>query len=151
MPKKPPQKTAHSLGREINLAARGMRALLDARLHQSGTSFATWTVLFTLDSEGPVIQRQLAQRLEVEGATLVRRLDLLEAEGLVLRTDSATDRRASQVALTEKGRALFKQIRGAVSETEGKVLSDLDPRDIEITRKVLRSLIDTCRRLVKGT
>jgi len=52
---------AHCLRREANLAARAMRSLLDSRLSHKNTSFATWSVLFVLDAEGPIIQRELAE------------------------------------------------------------------------------------------
>jgi len=142
--------TAHCLGREINLAGRAMRTLLDSRLSHAKTSFATWSVLFVLDMEGPIIQRELPQRLDVEGPTLVRRLDQLEAEGLVLRSDSPSDRRATRVALTEAGRALFKRVRSSVSDTESEVIRELQPGDVETTLRVLRHLIDKSRQLTKG-
>jgi len=148
MPKR--TNAAHSLGREINLAARAMRALLDARLMHAQTNFATWSVLFALDLEGPMIQRDLAGRLEVEGPTLVRRLDQLEAEGLVARSDSPGDRRATRVALTDAGRSLFKKIRTSVAETETEVVGGLAAGEVETTLRVLRHLIDRCRQLTKG-
>jgi MarR family transcriptional regulator for hemolysin len=142
---------AHCLGREINLAGRAMRSLLDSRLSHAQTNFATWSVLFTLDSEGPLIQRELAQKLEVEGPTLVRRLDQLEGEGLVLRSASPSDRRATKVALTEAGRALFKRVRSAVSDTEAEVIRGLPLADVETTLRVMRHLIGKSRLLTKGS
>jgi len=136
---------AHLLGREINLAAQSMRAQLDAGLERAGISFATWRVLQALDAGGSVIQRALASALEIEGPTLVRRLDQLEAEGLVARNPSAIDRRATQVALTEKGRALFRRVRTAMAEMEVTLLAGLDRKDIETTLRVLRHLIEKGR------
>lgn len=145
-----PPKTANSLGKEVNLAARAMRAVLDSRLMHANTNFATWSVLLVLDREGPVIQRELAGLLEVEGPTLVRRLDRLEAAGLVARSGTPGDRRATRIALTAQGKAMFKRVRSSVGETESELVADLDPADVETTVKVLRHLIDKCRRITKG-
>lgn len=145
-----PPKTANSLGKEVNLAARAMRAVLDSRLMHANTNFATWSVLLVLDREGPVIQRELAGLLEVEGPTLVRRLDRLEAAGLVARSGTPGDRRATRIALTAQGKAMFKRVRSSVGETESELVADLDPADVETTVKVLRHLIDKCRRIIKG-
>jgi DNA-binding MarR family transcriptional regulator len=101
-------------------------------------------------SDAQVIQRELAQRLEVEGPTLVRRLDQLEAAGLVLRSDSPSDRRATRVALTDAGRALFKRVRSSVSNTESEVVRELQPGDVQTTLRVLRHLITKSRQLTKG-
>jgi MarR family transcriptional regulator, transcriptional regulator for hemolysin len=150
MPKREPVSSAHSLGRQVNHAARAMRAVLDARLATAGTNFATWTVLFVLDAEGPIIQRELAARLEVEGPTLVRRIDQLESEGLVSRKESPGDRRATLVALTDEGRALFKRVRHAVSEIQAELVSGLAPEDVATTLRVLRYLTEKCRGLTKA-
>jgi MarR family transcriptional regulator for hemolysin len=133
------------MGRELNVAARAMRSQLDAGLKRAGISFATWRVLQALDLEGAVIQRALADALEIEGPTLVRRLDQLEAKGLVARSPSPTDRRATEVALTDKGRGLFDRVRAAMAEMEVTLLAGLERQDIDTTLRVLRLLIERCR------
>ena len=139
-----------SLGREISIAARAMRALLDSRLVLADTSFATWTVLIGLDFKGPVIQRELAEWLEVEGPTLVRRLDQLEAQGLVRRRSRPGDRRATQVELTDAGQALFRRVRSFVADAEAELFRGLAPGDIETTFRTLRQVIERARSLTKA-
>ena len=140
---------AHSLGREVNLTARAMRALLDSRLERAGTNFATWAVLYMLDAEGPMIQRRLAEHLEVEGPTLVRRIDQLESAGLVFRTDSDADRRATQVSLTTYGRALFRKVKTSVAQTEKELLARFDAAEVKRTRSLLRALTERARALIR--
>jgi MarR family transcriptional regulator, transcriptional regulator for hemolysin len=135
----------HLLGRELNLAAQAMRAMLDAGLEQANTNFATWRVLQALSTADQVIQRELAQTLEIEGPTLVRRLDQLEAAHLVTRTPSATDRRATIISLTPQGEALFQRVRTAMAKMESTLLADLPPSDVATTLRVLRHLIDKSR------
>src|SRR5690349_11734412 len=58
------------LGRLINLTAKAMRSHYDMQMAEAGSTFSTWTVLATLETRGPMIQRQLAAHLSVEGPTL---------------------------------------------------------------------------------
>src|SRR5215813_1638769 len=141
-----------SLGRAVNVAARAMRALLDARLAEAGMSFATWISLMTLaSSEGPLGQGDLASRIEIEGPTMVRRLDQLEAAGLVERTADESDRRRVSVTLTPKGKAAFAKVRSSVEATEKAMMEGLDAGDVEATRRVLKELTQRSRTLRMGT
>jgi MarR family transcriptional regulator for hemolysin len=136
-----------SLGYQVNVAARATRALLDARLAEQGVTFATWVVLVALSTRGDLIQRDLAGIVDVEGPTMVRRLDQLEAAGLVARSAAPGDRRATRVSLTEAGRALYERLRDAVEEAEVELLREVDPADVGTTQRVLRQIIDRARAL----
>ena len=136
-----------SLGYQVNVAARATRALLDARLAEQGVTFATWVVLVALSTRGDLIQRDLAGIVDVEGPTIVRRLDQLEAAGLVARSAAPGDRRATRVRLTESGRALYRRLRNSVEEAEVDLLREVDPADVATTQRVLREIIDRARTL----
>ena len=138
---------AESLGYQVNLTARATRALLDARLAEHGVTFTTWIALITLATRGALIQRDLAGVIEVEGPTMVRRLDQLEAAGLVERSGVAEDRRATKITLTRKGRDLYERIRTSVQETEGELLAGLDRQSVDTTRRVLLELTQRARTL----
>ena len=94
----------HALGRQLNFAAKSVRSYLEQRLAAAGASFAVWTALFALKTKGPLIQRELAGLLNVEGPTLTRHLARMEAEGLIDRHRTSTDRRAALVRLTDAAR-----------------------------------------------
>jgi MarR family transcriptional regulator for hemolysin len=77
--------TDHVLGRQLHFAAKAARGYLEQRLAAVGAGFAVWTALFALEAEGPLIQRELAEILNVEGPTLTRHLARMEAAGLIER------------------------------------------------------------------
>jgi MarR family transcriptional regulator, transcriptional regulator for hemolysin len=138
------------LGRQVNVAARATRGLLDAVLAESGTTFSGWTVLAALSAEGPIIQKDLAQSLDMIGPSIVERIDQLESAGLVARSSVPEDRRASLVSLTDEGRALFGQLREVMRQTEAALLQGLDPDDVQIARRVLGHVADQARALRGG-
>jgi DNA-binding MarR family transcriptional regulator len=57
----------------------------------------------------------------------------------------AGDRRASLVSLTEEGRALFDRLHGIMLATEGALTDGLDPRDLDVVRKVLAHVAERAR------
>ncbi|MFC7692871.1 MarR family transcriptional regulator [Paeniroseomonas aquatica] len=66
-----------------------------------GLTEARWLALLALARGGDgMTQKDLAQRLLIEGPTLVRTLDWLERQGLVERRESTQDRRAKTLHLT---------------------------------------------------
>ncbi|NQD96761.1 MarR family transcriptional regulator, partial [Pseudomonas sp. CrR25] len=80
------QSDQHRFAMQIAQLSRAWRAELDRRLVGLGLSQARWLVLLHLSrfDELPT-QRELAQSVGVEGPTLARLLDSLEAQGLVSR------------------------------------------------------------------
>ncbi|MGH3410300.1 MAG: MarR family winged helix-turn-helix transcriptional regulator [Streptosporangiaceae bacterium] len=127
---------AGSVGPRLRLAAKSARLLLERRLSQVGASFGNWTVLATLDGRGPMIQRDLAAALGIEGPTLTRHLDRLEELGLIERRRDGADRRYALVALTPGGqercheldaiaRDANQQLLAGFSEEETAGLSDM--------------------------
>jgi MarR family transcriptional regulator for hemolysin len=136
-----------SLGYQVNVAARATRALLDSRLAEQGVTFATWVVLIALATRGDLIQRDLAGIVGVEGPTMARRLDQLEARGLVARNPVPGDRRATRVSLTPEGQALYVRLRDAVQVAEVELVSEITPEDVAATHRVLREVIERSRAL----
>lgn len=130
-------------GRAIGDVARTWRTKLNERLKPLGLSEAKWTTLLYLSRcEGGIIQIELAKRIGIEGPTLVRLLDRLEADGWVKRTVSKTDRRSKVIVLGRKAQPVLKEIRGIVDALREESLADLSEREITATLKVLQRVRD---------
>jgi MarR family transcriptional regulator for hemolysin len=125
------------VGRFLNLAAKSSRGFLDALLTEAGASFGVWSVLAVLDMAGPLIQRDLAERLSIEGPTLTRHLAHMESRGLVTRQRSETDRRAALVALTPKGRSTYQRLTLVATDCYEQVLRGFTVEEIELLRGML--------------
>jgi MarR family transcriptional regulator for hemolysin len=121
----------HTLGRQLNFAAKAARSYLEQHLAAAGSSFAVWTALFALKARGPLIQRELAEMLNVEGPTLTRHLARMEAEGLIERRRTSADRRAAIVHLTDKGEEMYARLSGIVGASGDVVLKGFSPQEIE--------------------
>jgi MarR family transcriptional regulator, transcriptional regulator for hemolysin len=140
--------TQWRLGQAIGQIARRWRARLDARIAEFGLTEARWLALLHLARGGDgLTQKQLAARLVVEGPTLVRTLDWLEAEGLVERREAAHDRRAKTLHLTLKARPLTERIEAAATQVRAEILAGIPEVELALCLSVLERVaagLSTC-------
>ena len=74
---------AEPIGLFVTRRARALSRAFDAVLADAGGSLATWLVLASLKGGLHQSQREIADELGIEGATLTHHLNRMEAAGLV--------------------------------------------------------------------
>ena len=131
----------HDFAQSIAIVARRWRTRLDERLKPMDMSIARWGALYWLgqQTEG-VSQAALADMAGVEPPTLVRVIDQLEAQGLVERKVSATDRRVNLLRLTDAARPLVEEIEAEAERMRMEVLHDLTFEEYESAMNVMGKL-----------
>ena len=127
--------------RNLVLAGRQWRKIGRQVASQHGVSEAASAPLIWIDRLGEnVRQNVLADAIGIEGASLVRLLDELQASGLITRTPDPGDRRANSVNLTETGTALVKGVNDAINQLRLEVFAKVPRKDIEATLRVLAAI-----------
>jgi MarR family transcriptional regulator, transcriptional regulator for hemolysin len=125
----------------IALALQGWREELDRRLRPLGLTRVQWQALLWLSrAGGTLMQRELADFLDIGAPATVALVDRMERDGLVTRTAVPGDRRRNGVVATAQARRLLKTIEAAASELRRDVLGGL-------TRDEVRTL---CALLAKA-
>jgi len=139
-PARPPARPgppAHQpLGLHLTRISRTVSRAFDEALAEAGGSLPVWLVLISLKSGQLASQRELAEAVGVQGATLTHHLNAMESAGLVTRRRDPANRRLHLVELTPDGDALFfrlrdaamafdQQLRAGLSETETSQLETL--------------------------
>ena len=142
----------HTLGRQIGYLARLWRTELDNRLRPLGLSQARWLLLVHL-SEAPdgLPQLALADKAGVSGPTLVRQIDHLEADGLVIRQEDPSDRRVKRVMLTPKGEERFQAVDDIAAALREEALAGSDAAEVETTLRLTQALIERFEQLTPAT
>lgn len=121
--------------------ARLWRRAADNALEASGLSHATATPLIALSRLGDhVRQGAIAEKIGLEGPSLVRVVDLLLEEGLVTRTEDRTDRRAKILSLTEPGRQRVADIEGILETLRIQLLEEFGRDELEAAETILKKL-----------
>jgi DNA-binding MarR family transcriptional regulator len=72
---------------------------------------------------------------------MVRTIDELEDRDLCVRRPSTSDRRANAIHLTEAGRQLFADARGAAATVGETLLADLAPEERAQLRDLLARVV----------
>jgi MarR family transcriptional regulator for hemolysin len=135
-------------GRTLIQVARLWRRRADAALAACGLSEATALPLVMLADLGDGIrQGVLADRLGLEGPSLVRLLDTLQADGLLQRREDPADRRAKTLHLTAQGRAMAERIETVLAGVRAELLGSIPDRELEAAFSLLQML---ARRLGEG-
>src|SRR6202045_5421332 len=115
----------------LHSTSRSWRQAVDRRLKYLGVSQASWmTIAIAAKARAPLSQSELADRLAVEGATMVAMVDRLVKAGLVIREPSTTDRRVKRVALTQAGNLLYDKVRTEAAAFRKELLAGIDPKKL---------------------
>jgi len=124
------------IGLQLTRTAKVLSRAFDDALADAGGSLPAWLVLVSVKSGQHGTQRELADAVGIEPATLTHHLHRMEADGLVRRTRDPQNRRVQTVELTEAGEAAFgrlfevvaafdAQLRGGMTAAEVTALSRL--------------------------
>ena len=123
---------------------RQWRKLVDQHLISHGVSEASAApLIFISRLGGGVRQVTLANMVGIEGPSLVRLLDQLEKQGLVVRKDDPEDRRAKGLWLTEEGERVASQVEKLVDELRAHILRDVAKADLEAALRVMAAFEGT--------
>lgn len=110
---------------------RAWREQIDARLAPFGLSHARWLILLHLSrGANGSSQNALAARVGVQGPTLVRTLDRLEAAGMVERREASEDRRAKTIHVTAKAEPLVQRIQSVADKVRGEILAGISDEEL---------------------
>lgn len=101
------------IGLTVARVARVVSRGFDDGLAQAGGSLPVWLVLLNLKTRPVAHQRELAAAVGIREATLTHHLNAMEADGLLTRRRSDTNRRIHEVTLTDKGEDAFLRLREA--------------------------------------
>lgn len=133
----------HLFATQLAQLSRSWRAELDRRLADLGVSQARWLVLLYLARfEEEPTQRELARSVGVEGPTLARLLDALEAQGLVSRRAVVEDRRAKKISLSPTARPLIERIEAISTELRAELFAGIDAEDLRRCQKVHAQILE---------
>jgi MarR family transcriptional regulator, transcriptional regulator for hemolysin len=118
--------------------ARTMRTYVDQRAREHGMTRAQWGVLARLERQEGMTQAEMAEALEVQPITLLRLVDRLCEQDLLVRRPHPRDRRANRLYLTDKGRATLARLAPLGREVTGDILASMHEKDVA---ELLRTLL----------
>ena len=129
------------LGLTVARLARLWRRRADEALSAHGLSEATAHPLLILSRRGKCVrQGLLADEMGIEGPSLVRLIDLLQAEGLVERREDPTDRRAKMLHITALGESKVAEINRVIGRLRSDLLGGIPEDHLAVTFATLQQI-----------
>lgn len=105
-------------------------ARVEGRLKEAGMPALEWyDVLWAIEREGPLRQRDLASHMLIARYSISRLIDRMEEEGLVERRECPNDARGQMIHVTTKGLRLRKEIWGVYGKAMKEALSPITEKE----------------------
>ena len=137
-----PRPVHQPLGLHLTKVSRIVSRAFDDALAEAGGSLPVWLVLISLKSGQLASQRELADAIGIQGATLTHHLDAMESAGLVTRRRDPANRRLHLVELTPAGDALFARMRDAAMAFDERLRAGLSRPEVAQLEVLLARLRD---------
>jgi MarR family transcriptional regulator for hemolysin len=122
---------------------RKLRTVFDARVKERGLTLARARTLLALIEQEGLYQKELAETLEIENATMVRLLDGLERQSFIERQTVEGDRRAKRVVMTEEGKVLAEQVEKLAGDVREDLLEGVTDEELSVALNVLRKMSES--------
>ena len=132
--------TRESVGFVVREVWRSFARCLQPRIAREGVSIGMWFVLRMLWDEDGMTQRELGERVGINGPTMVTAINSMERAGLVKRVQHRTDRRKINIFLTERGRNLKSKLWPMAAEVLALGLSGLTRNQVQSLNKMLTQI-----------
>src|SRR5919197_2257347 len=131
----------NSVGFIVNRTAKAFVKAFDSELGQKvGVTVGQWKVIVMLVNQNGLTQKEIAEKLGLEGSTLIPIIDKMEKEGLVVRKVDSSDRRNNRIYRTEKADVLWDRMVNCATKVREVSIKDIPEENISIMRNVLEKI-----------
>ena len=138
-----------SLGMSIFLASKSQERLTELEMKkQLGLTPAHWKVILALNLTNGLTQKELADKIFVDGSTLVPVLDKMEQNGLIERKPDSKDRRINRIFLTPKSESTVDSIILIILQLRKMIYRGISEEDLDLSKKTLDAVIQNSDTLI---
>ena len=121
-------------------AAESVSGAVHKELQTHGLTVSQFGILEALYHLGPMLQKDLAEKILKSPGNITMVIDNLAKRGLIVRKKSASDRRASVISATDEGLRLIGVIFPAHADRISKTMSALTQKEQEDLGRLLKKL-----------
>ena len=128
------------IGIQLARTAKTCTRAFDDAMAAAGGSQPVWLILISLKTQSTRNQRELAEAVGIQGATLTHHLNAMEAGGLVTRERDPANRRVHLVSMTAAGEQLFHRLRQVAVDFDQRLRTGLSEKDVATLGRLLGKL-----------
>jgi DNA-binding MarR family transcriptional regulator len=130
-----------SLGYLVNRVARSMAHQLAEDLRPAGVGIGQWAVLMFLWARDRMSQAELSRVVAIEPPTMVRTIDRMVRDGVVIRVPDPDDGRVTRIHRTGRGRSLRDELVPKAVAVNTRALSRMTDSEGRTLRRLLDKLL----------
>ena len=141
---KPEYDFENSIGFIINRTAKVLIHAFDQELRNKlDITFGQWKIIITLvNNDDGLSQKEIADKLGLEGPTIIPIIDKLEKDGFVKRMVDKNDRRNNRIFLTEKTISHLNLMINCALKIKEISIRDISEENISITKDTLEKMLN---------
>ncbi len=139
-----------SLGYQTTLFSRISERRFDSTLAPLGLTRVSWCILLAVGQEGLKGPSDIADFIGIDRTATSRGLRRLESTGLITRSDGKTDKRTTEVWITDKGLDHLAQATKAAAENAAHFNEKLSWYERDMLATIIRKLMQNETRDVSG-
>jgi MarR family transcriptional regulator for hemolysin len=128
------------IGLKLARTAKAVSGAFDDALAAAGGSLPIWLILISLKTQRLGNQRELAEAVGIQGATLTHHLNAMESAGLLTRRRHPDNRRIHIVELTASGDAMFHRLRTAAVTFDQRLRAGVTAGEVAVLEQLLDRL-----------
>ncbi|MGH7201801.1 MAG: MarR family winged helix-turn-helix transcriptional regulator [Planctomycetaceae bacterium] len=126
-----------SIGYWICMTAHQYERAMNLELTPEGITHRQCQVLAWLALEGDLSQVELADRMNIEPSTLVRVLDRMERDGLIVRGNDPHDRRKKMIRPAGNAPPVWNRIVACAERVRSRAIDGLTAEQLETLKRLL--------------
>lgn len=132
----------NSIGFIINRTGKMLIQVFDQELRKNfGITYGQWKIIIILvNNDDGLTQKEIADKLGLEGATLIPIIDKLEKDGYVVRKVDKNDRRNNRIFLTEKTNSALDLMVNCGINIKNMSMKNISEQNIAITKDTLEKM-----------
>ncbi len=124
----------------LNRAASRYNRLIELELRTINLEVLAWRVLLILGETSPLPAARVADLCFINLSTLTRLIERMKRAGLVLTSTSETDRRVTQISLTDEGMVTLRKARSITAPFYQRAIEGFSERGLASLLRMLDQL-----------
>ncbi len=135
----------------IDRAIRSYRQFAQKRINAHGfrITIDQWIIIKCILENPDIQQREIAQRVFKDVASVTRIIQLLIRAGYLKRKVNKADRRTNRLTVTDSGKQVIDDVQQLVFRNRKHALTGVSLEELEITRRTMDLIHQNCLREVE--
>ena len=124
-----------------NMIQKKIYQLMSKEEYSDLTFMNFWIINFIDEQKNrEVYQKDIEKQLSINRATASKMLATMEKKGLIVREESAEDKRLKRIVLRPKARTYYENNKGFIDDLEEKMIEGISMEDLEAFERVYKKI-----------